>query len=65
MPSINSPTTTGRPTVSTPVATTQIRNIGDFETSVAVFPEGHPESSGIDEDIYYLKEKGWFNKENK
>jgi methylenetetrahydrofolate reductase (NADPH) len=34
-----------------------LRNIGDFEISVAAFPEGHPESSGIDEDIYYLKEK--------
>jgi methylenetetrahydrofolate reductase (NADPH) len=34
-----------------------LRNIGDFEISVACFPEGHPESSGIDEDIEYLKAK--------
>ncbi len=34
-----------------------LRNIGDFEISVACFPEGHPESSGIEEDIEHLKEK--------
>jgi methylenetetrahydrofolate reductase (NADPH) len=34
-----------------------LRKIGDFEISVAAFPEGHPESSSIDEDIYHLKAK--------
>ena len=34
-----------------------LKNVGDFEISVACFPEGHPESSSIDEDIYHLKAK--------
>lgn len=34
-----------------------LRKIGDFEISVACFPEGHPESTGVDEDIFHLQEK--------
>lgn len=34
-----------------------LRNIGDFEISVACFPEGHPESTGVDEDLYHLQAK--------
>ncbi len=34
-----------------------LRNIGDFEISVAAFPEGHPESGSIDQDIYHLQAK--------
>lgn len=34
-----------------------LRNIGDFEISVACFPEGHPETGDIDKDLDYLQEK--------
>jgi len=34
-----------------------IRKIGDFEISVSTYPEGHPESSSIDQDIDALKAK--------
>ena len=34
-----------------------LRKIGDFEISVAAFPEGHPESSDIDKDLDHLQEK--------
>lgn len=34
-----------------------IRAIGDFEISVSTYPEGHPESSSIDNDIDALKAK--------
>ena len=34
-----------------------LKQIGDFELSVAAFPEGHPESGGIDADLENLKRK--------
>jgi len=34
-----------------------IRAIGDFEISVSTYPEGHPESSSLDQDIDALKAK--------
>lgn len=34
-----------------------IRRIGDFDISVSAYPEGHPESASIDQDIDYLKAK--------
>jgi methylenetetrahydrofolate reductase (NADPH) len=34
-----------------------IRKIGDFEISVAAFPEKHPESAGIEADLDALKRK--------
>ena len=34
-----------------------LRKIGDFEVSVSAYPEGHPESGSIDQDIEYLKGK--------
>ncbi len=36
---------------------TGLRKIADFEISVAAYPEKHPESSSIDNDIIYLKQK--------
>jgi methylenetetrahydrofolate reductase (NADPH) len=37
--------------------TAGIRAIGDFEVSVGLYPQVHPESSGIDHDIDVLKAK--------
>lgn len=34
-----------------------LRKIGDFEISVAAFPEGHPESKSLDFDMEVLKRK--------
>lgn len=34
-----------------------LRKIGDFEISVAAFPEKHPDSPSFDADIEYLKKK--------
>lgn len=34
-----------------------LKNIGDFEISVAAFPESHPESKGYEQDMKALKEK--------
>jgi methylenetetrahydrofolate reductase (NADPH) len=34
-----------------------LRNLHDFEISVAAYPEGHPQASSLDSDIYYLKDK--------
>lgn len=34
-----------------------IKEIGDFEISVSAYPEKHPNSSSIDEDIDWLQEK--------
>lgn len=34
-----------------------LKRIGDFEISVAAFPEKHPESLGFEADIDYLKQK--------
>jgi methylenetetrahydrofolate reductase (NADPH) len=34
-----------------------LREIGNFNISVATYPEGHPESTSIDSDIEYLKLK--------
>lgn len=34
-----------------------LRKIGDFEISVAAFPEGHPESKSLDFDMEVLKER--------
>jgi methylenetetrahydrofolate reductase (NADPH) len=34
-----------------------LRQVGDFEISVAAYPEGHPESGGIDVDLENLKRK--------
>ena len=34
-----------------------LKRIGDFEISVAAFPEKHPESPGFEADLDYLKQK--------
>jgi methylenetetrahydrofolate reductase (NADPH) len=34
-----------------------LKHIGDFELSVAAFPEGHPESGSVDADLQNLKRK--------
>jgi methylenetetrahydrofolate reductase (NADPH) len=34
-----------------------LRQAGDFEISVAAYPEGHPESGGVDADLENLKRK--------
>jgi methylenetetrahydrofolate reductase (NADPH) len=34
-----------------------LRQVGDFEVSVAAYPEGHPESGGVDADLENLKRK--------
>ncbi len=34
-----------------------LRQVGDFETSVAAYPEGHPESGGIEAELQNLKRK--------
>jgi methylenetetrahydrofolate reductase (NADPH) len=34
-----------------------LKKIGDFEISVAAYPEGHPESRSVEQDIEYLKGK--------
>ncbi len=34
-----------------------LKNIGDFEISVAAFPEKHPDSKSFEDDIAYLKKK--------
>jgi methylenetetrahydrofolate reductase (NADPH) len=34
-----------------------LRQAGDFEVSVAAYPEGHPESGGVDADLENLKRK--------
>ncbi len=34
-----------------------LKRVGDFEISVAAFPEKHPESTSFDADMDYLKEK--------
>jgi methylenetetrahydrofolate reductase (NADPH) len=34
-----------------------IRKIADFEVSVSTYPEGHPESTSVDDDIDVLKRK--------
>jgi methylenetetrahydrofolate reductase (NADPH) len=34
-----------------------LRQVGDFEMSVAAYPEGHPESGGVDADLENLKRK--------
>ena len=34
-----------------------IKRIGDFDVSVSAYPEGHPESGSIDQDIEVLKAK--------
>jgi methylenetetrahydrofolate reductase (NADPH) len=34
-----------------------LRQVGDFEISVAAYPEGHPESGGIDAELENLKRK--------
>jgi methylenetetrahydrofolate reductase (NADPH) len=34
-----------------------LRDVGDFEISVAAYPEGHPESGGVDADLENLKRK--------
>ena len=34
-----------------------LRNIADFEISVAAFPEKHPEALSMDSDLDYLKQK--------
>lgn len=36
---------------------TQIKEMGDFCIGGACYPEGHPETKNIDEDLNYLKEK--------
>jgi methylenetetrahydrofolate reductase (NADPH) len=34
-----------------------LKKIADFEISVSAYPEGHPESASVDQDIDYLKRK--------
>ncbi len=34
-----------------------IRHLGDFNISVAAYPEGHPEANSVEEEIAYLKKK--------
>jgi methylenetetrahydrofolate reductase (NADPH) len=34
-----------------------LRQVGSFEVSVAAYPEGHPESGGVDADLENLKRK--------
>jgi methylenetetrahydrofolate reductase (NADPH) len=34
-----------------------LREIGEFDISVAAYPEGHPESGGVDADLQNLKRK--------
>jgi methylenetetrahydrofolate reductase (NADPH) len=34
-----------------------LTSVGNFEVSVAAFPEGHPESGGVDADLENLKRK--------
>jgi methylenetetrahydrofolate reductase (NADPH) len=34
-----------------------LRQVGDFHISVAAYPEGHPESGGVDADLENLKRK--------
>jgi len=34
-----------------------LRQVGNFEMSVAAYPEGHPESGGVDADLENLKRK--------
>jgi len=34
-----------------------LRQVGNFEVSVAAYPEGHPESDGVDADLENLKRK--------
>ena len=34
-----------------------LKKIGDFEVSVSAYPEGHPESGSVDQDIEVLKAK--------
>ncbi len=34
-----------------------LKQVGDFEISVAAFPEGHPEAISMEKDIDYLKRK--------
>jgi methylenetetrahydrofolate reductase (NADPH) len=34
-----------------------LREVGEFDISVAAFPEGHPESGGVDADLENLKRK--------
>jgi methylenetetrahydrofolate reductase (NADPH) len=34
-----------------------LRQIGEFDMSVAAYPEGHPESGGVDADLQNLKRK--------
>src|SRR5579859_4329144 len=34
-----------------------LRQVGEFEISVAAYPEGHPESGGVDADLENLKRK--------
>ena len=34
-----------------------LRQVGDFDLSVAAYPDGHPESGGVDADLQNLKRK--------